>query len=56
MAQRKTPRNKQEGFVGLQLAPDLLKKLDTKVAELKVATGSGNRSAVVRLAIIEYLK
>lgn len=54
MTERK--RTKNEGFVGLQLTPDLLKKLDTKVAELLATTGSGNRSAVIRMAIIEYLK
>lgn len=51
MAERKKPRNKTEGFVGLQLTPDLLKKLDAKVAESTL-----NRSQVIRLAIIEYLK
>lgn len=51
MAQRKTPRNKNEGFVGLQLTPDLLKKLDARVKGTTL-----NRSQVIRLAIIEYLK
>ncbi len=51
MATRTKPRNKTEGFVGLQLTPDLLKKLDEKVAETTL-----NRSQVIRLAIIEYLK
>lgn len=51
MAERKTPRNKQEGFVGLQLTPDLLKKLDAKVKKTTL-----NRSQIVRLALIEYLK
>jgi len=32
MVERKTPRNKQEGFVGIYLTPELLKKLDAKVA------------------------
>lgn len=56
MATRTTPRNKKEGFIGLQLTPNLLKKLDAKVEELKVTTGFGNRSAVIRRAIIDYLK
>lgn len=51
MVDRKTPRNKDGGFVGFQLTPELLKKLDAKVAETTL-----NRSQVVRLAIIEYLK
>jgi len=51
MVDRKKPRNKQEGFVGLQLTPDLLKKLDAKVQETTL-----NRSQIIRLAIIEYLK
>lgn len=54
MVERK--RVKSEGFVGLQLTPELLKKLDVKVAELLATTGSGNRSSVIRMAIIEYLK
>lgn len=49
-------RTRDEGFVGLQLSPDLLKKLDDRVKKLKLDTGSGNRSQVVRMAIIEYLK
>lgn len=51
MAERKTVRNKKEGFVGLQLTPELLKKLDEKVKATTL-----NRSQVVRLALIEYLK
>lgn len=54
MAERK--RTKNEGFVGLQLDPVLLKKLDAKVKEVKQSTGSGTRSSVVRMAIIDYLK
>ena len=54
MTERK--RVKSEGFVGLQLTPDLLKKLDARVAEQLRTTGSGNRSQVIRAAIIEYLK
>ncbi len=49
-------RTKQEGFVGLQLTPDLLKKVDTQVVKLRKDTGSGSRSSVIRMAIIEYLK
>lgn len=56
MAGVKRTRKIKDGFIGLQLSPELLKKLDEKVAEVKAATGSGNRSAVVRTAIIEYLK
>lgn len=48
MAERK--RTKNEGFVGLQLTPDLLKKLDKKVMETTL-----NRSQIIRLALIEYL-
>lgn len=43
-------RTKQEGFVGLQLTPDLLKKLDAKVKATTL-----NRSQIMRLALIEYL-
>lgn len=49
MTQRK--RIKNEGFVGLQLTPDLLKKLDAKVKATTL-----NRSQVMRLALIEYLE
>lgn len=49
MTERK--RVKNEGFVGLQLTPELLKKLDAKVKETTL-----NRSQVIRMAIIEYLK
>lgn len=48
MVERKRTKNK--GFVGLQLTPDLLKKLDTKVKETTL-----NRSQIIRTAIIEYL-
>lgn len=51
MVDRKTPRNKNEGFVGLQLTPELLEKLDARVKETTL-----NRSQVIRLAIIDYLK
>ena len=44
-------RKKNEGFVGLQLTPDLLKKLDAKVKATTL-----NRSQIIRMAIIEYLK
>lgn len=49
MKQRK--RIKSEGFVGLQLTPDLLKKLDARVKATTL-----NRSQVIRMALIEYLK
>lgn len=49
MSERK--RTAQDGFVGLLLTPDLLKRLDAKVAETTL-----NRSQIIRLAIIEYLK
>lgn len=48
-------RDKGSGFVGLQLTPEVLKKLDARVKEIKTTTGSGTRSSVVRMAIIEYL-
>lgn len=51
MAERKTPRIKQDGFVGIYLTTDLLKKLDAKVK-----TTTLNRSQIIRLALIEYLK
>ncbi len=51
MTERTTPRNKQEGFIGFYLTPDLLKKLDAKVKDTTL-----NRSQVIRLALIEYLK
>lgn len=51
MVDRKKPRNKQEGFIGIQLTPDLLKKLDAKAKATTL-----NRSQIIRLAIIEYLK
>ncbi len=51
MAERTTPRNRQEGFVGVYFTPDLLKKLDAKVKATTL-----NRSQVIRLALIEYLK
>lgn len=44
-------RVKGTGFVGLQLTPDLLKKLDEKVKATTL-----NRSQVVRLALIAYLE
>lgn len=49
MAERK--RVKNEGFVGLQLTPDLLKKLDAEVKKTTL-----NRSQIIRLALIDYLK
>lgn len=44
-------RVKSEGFIGLRLTPDLVKKLDAKMKETTL-----NRSQIIRLAIIEYLK
>jgi metal-responsive CopG/Arc/MetJ family transcriptional regulator len=49
MVERK--RVAQSGFVGLQLTPELLKKLDAQVAKTTL-----NRSQIIRMAIIEYLK
>lgn len=49
-------RVKNEGFVALMLTPELIKKLDAKVKELKNTSGTGNRSQVIRMAIINYLK
>ena len=43
-------RNKNQGFVGLQLTPELLDKLE---AEMLATTL--NRSQIIRLAIINYL-
>lgn len=52
MAERvKRVRRKETGFVGLQLTPELLAKLDAKVK-----TTTLNRSQVIRQALIEYLK
>lgn len=44
-------RTTKQGFVGLQLTPDLLKRLDEKATEKTL-----KRSQIVRLALIEYLK
>ncbi len=49
MIERK--RIKNQGFVGLQLTPELLKKLDARVKATTL-----NRSQIIRMAIIEYLK
>lgn len=43
-------RVKREGFVGVHLTTDLLRKLD-----LKVESTTLNRSQIIRLAIIAYL-
>lgn len=51
MPVRTTPRNKDNGFVGIQLTEDLLVKLEAKSIETTL-----NRSQLIRLAIIEYLK
>lgn len=50
MAEEKRLRQKVSGFVGLQLTPDLLKRLDDEVKKTTL-----NRSQVVRLALIDYL-
>lgn len=44
-------KKKKDGFVGLHLTPDLLKALDKRVKATTL-----NRSQVIRLAIIDYLK
>jgi len=44
-------RNVKNSFIGVQLTQELLEKLDAKVAEMTL-----NRSQIIRLAIIEYLK
>lgn len=44
-------RTTKEGFVGLQLTPGLLKQLDKRAKETTL-----NRSQIIRLALIEYLK
>ena len=44
-------RNKNAGYVGIQLTSELLIKIDAKVAETTL-----NRSQIIRLALIEYLK
>jgi len=48
---RKTARKTATGFVGVQLTPELLMKLDLAVQETTL-----NRSQVIRTALIEYLK
>jgi len=50
MPEEKRLRQKASGFVGLQLTPDLLKKLDAKVKATTL-----NRSQIMRLALIDYL-
>ena len=44
-------RNVKNSFIGVQLTKELLEKLDAKVAETTL-----NRSQIIRLALIEYLK
>jgi metal-responsive CopG/Arc/MetJ family transcriptional regulator len=46
----KRVRLSTSGFVGIQLTPELLIKLDEKIAETTL-----NRSQIIRLALIEYL-
>lgn len=43
-------RNKNNGFVGIQLTSELLERLDELAAKTTL-----NRSQIIRLAIIEYL-
>jgi len=43
-------RDKNTGFIGIQLTPDLIKQLDILAAETTL-----NRSQLIRLAIIKYL-
>lgn len=50
MATKKRVRNTNTGFIGVKLTPELLMKLDMKVAETTL-----NRSQVIRQALIEYL-
>lgn len=47
----RTPRVKENGFVGVQLTQELLAKLDEEVAASTL-----NRSQIIRLALIAYLK
>ena len=51
MDNRKTPRKKAEGFVGVYLTQELLIQLDAKVQETTL-----NRSQIIRMALIDYLK
>lgn len=44
-------RSKENGYVGMYLTLDLLQKLDAEVEKTTL-----NRSQVIRLALIEYLK
>lgn len=44
-------RNKNHGFVGIQLTTELLAKLDEEVEKTTL-----NRSQIIRLAIIKYLE
>ncbi len=50
MAEKKRNRTKSNGFVGIQLTPELIKKLDQKALETTL-----NRSQIIRLALLEYL-
>lgn len=43
-------RKTTTGFVGVQLTPELLMRLDTKVSETTL-----NRSQVIRQALLKYL-
>lgn len=44
-------RKASTGFVGVQLTEDLLQQLDMKVESTTL-----NRSQIIRLALIDYLK
>lgn len=44
-------RTTTEGFVGVLLTPDLLKRLDARVKKTTL-----NRSQVIRMALIEHLE
>lgn len=44
-------RNVDASYVGVQLTPELIEKLKVKMAETTL-----NRSQLIRMAIIEYLK
>ena len=43
-------KSKKSSFIGINLNPDIIKRLDIKAK--KLAT---NRSQIIRLAIIQYL-
>ncbi len=47
---KKQARKVESAFVGVQLTPELLIKLDIKASETTL-----NRSQIIRLALLEYL-